>query len=127
MSNLTGMPDTSDMAAIRAAVAEGLLGSLTADMTIAIAPQYTVLTATYGASILLAKSSAPATGRKSLTVTNFGDVRAMIGQSSNLSIYEEGIPLEPGQTITFTFTGTEDVSLYARSRGYAVRLGVIEK
>lgn len=126
MSNLSGVPDTSDMAAIRAVIAEGLLGSLAADMTIAIAPQYTILTASYGASILLAKSSAAAAGRKSLTVTNFGPVRAMIGQSSAAAIYEEGIPLEPGQTITFTFSG-EDVPLYARSRGYAVRLGVIEK
>lgn len=126
-SNLTAIPSEADMAMLSATLREGF-SILPAEVDIGIAPETKTITLSYGASVLLAVGSAPATGRTQLIVYNRGPVQIKIGKSSEEAIYEEGIPIEPGQRIVFRFDAdaTSPVSLYGRSMGYKCEVEIAE-
>lgn len=94
------------------------------DIEISASPKTVVKTTQYGTSLLLAYGSSNLSGRTYLIVKNRGDVMARIGSSSNAAIYEEGIPIEPGETKVFK--ASAEISLYARAMGYATELEITE-
>lgn len=94
------------------------------EIGVTVAPKSIKKTATYGASVLLAYGSSNLSERSHLIVKNLGRVQARIGENSTASIYEEGIPLEPGEVVTFNVDST--IELWARSTGYATELEITE-
>ena len=94
------------------------------DLEVSASPNATTKTAQYGTSLLLAYGSSNKTGRTYLIVKNKGEVMARIGSSSESAIYEEGIPIEPGETKVFK--ASAEISLYARAMGYATELEITE-
>lgn len=126
MASILGLSDASDLNAIRASIADGLT-NLISEVSVELSPNYASIIATYSASILLAASGTTLVGRKQLLVMNTDkQVAVRVGPSSVNAIYEDGIVIEPGQTMVFSFTGASDVDLYVRSAGYAVRVEVME-
>lgn len=87
-------------------------------------PSMATKTAQYGSSLLLATGSANKEGRTYLIVKNTGNNVVRVGASSEASIYEVGIPIEPGATKVFKASNT--VSLYARAMGYSSELEITE-
>lgn len=83
------------------------------------------LVVTYGASTLLAVGATSLQGRKQLTVRNNGNNTVLVGPSSDQAIYEEGLPVEPGETKVFKFSG-DSIDLYGRSNGFACSITVWE-
>lgn len=93
-------------------------------LEIGAAPDIITKTATYGASLLLAYGSANLADRTYLIVKNRGRNQVRVGDQSTAAIYEEGIPIEPGETKVFKVGST--VSLYARAMGYSADLEIAE-
>ena len=93
-------------------------------MEIGVTPDIITKTATYGASLLLAYGSANLADRTYLIVKNKGRNLVLVGDQSSAAIYEEGIPVEPGETKVFKIGST--VSLYARSMGYGAEIEIVE-
>ena len=54
-----------------------------------------------------------------------GKNTVLVGLSSDQAIYEEGLPVEPGETKVFKFAG-ESIDLYGRSNGFACNVTVWE-
>lgn len=126
MSNIIGIPSIAEAHGLINAV-DKLDGKISKTYEIAVPePRRSLITAVYGASILLAGGDTPLSGMKSLKVINRGEILAWIGKTSSNAIYEGGIELEPGCEITFTFSGETPASLYARSSGFSTLLEVIE-
>ena len=119
-SNLTAIPNEADMAMLSATLREGF-SILPAEVDIGIAPEAATLTLSYGASKLLAVGSAVATGR-----TRPAQIK--VGKSSESAIYEDGIPIEPGQRVIFRFDAeaSTPVQLYGRSMGYKCEVEIAE-
>ncbi|MBO8442624.1 MAG: hypothetical protein IAC42_02530 [Spirochaetes bacterium] len=126
-SNLTAIPNEADMAMLSATLREGF-SILPAEVDIGIAPEAATLTLSYGASKLLAVGSAVATGRTRLIVYNKGPAQIKVGKSSESAIYEDGIPIEPGQRVIFRFDAeaSTPVQLYGRSMGYKCEVEIAE-
>lgn len=126
-SNLTAIPNEADMAMLSATLREGF-SILPAEVDIGIAPEAKTITLSYGASVLLAVGSAPATGKTQVIVYNKGPAQIKVGKSSEAAIYEDGIPVEPGQRVIFRFDpdATSPVSIYGRSMGYKCEVEIAE-
>lgn len=116
---------SNDLNAIRQSITDGLFNVMS-EVSVNLQPKFKTIVATYGASVLLANGAATLAGRKSLIIRNTDTlVPVRIGPTSANAIYEEGIVVEPGQSMVLTFTGS-DVDIYARSAGYEVTLEVAE-
>lgn len=128
MGNLVlGLADRSSVAGVQMAI-EKATAEKTKEVAVTLTPKWATIVATYGASVLLAAGSATLEGRKTLRVHNNDRcVTARISTASSTnSVYEQGFcDVEPGQTVTFSFSGG-DIPLYARSLGYEVELEVME-
>lgn len=94
------------------------------ELEVSTNPSITTKTALYGSSLLLAYGSSNKTDRTFLIVKNKGEIQVRIGASSNAAIYEEGIPLEPGDVKVFK--ADNSISLYARSMGYGAEIEIVE-
>ena len=128
-SYITGAPSIADTALIHGALkALDEKQKQVIDLAVEAIPRRSMITATYGASILLAGAAEPLAGMKSLKVHNCGEVLAWLGASSSSAIHEGGIALEPGAWIEFksSAAGGTFPKIYARSAGYSTLLEVVE-
>lgn len=121
-------PNGFDMSRIISGLKE--LALETADkkspISLKIAPVHGVVTAVSGASVLLKAGSAELAGRSKMIIKNTSRFQVKIGATSANAIYQQGLPIDPGQTEIIEFDPETAVSVYARSQGGAARLEVTE-
>lgn len=122
--NVSGAVTSGDIYALVSELSLGL-SVLPQEVTIGSSASSKNLVLTYGASTLLAVGSSSLSGRKQLTVRNNGRNTVLVGPSSEQAIYEEGLPVEPGETKVFKFSG-DSIDLYGRSTGFACNVTVWE-
>ena len=122
--NVSGAVTSGDIYALVSELSLGL-SVLPQEVTIGSSASSKNLVLTYGASTLLAVGSSSLSGRKQLTVRNNGRNTVLVGPSSEQAIYEEGLPVEPGETKVFKFSG-DSIDLYGRSNGFACNVTVWE-
>lgn len=120
----TGIVTSGDIYALVSELSLGL-NVLPQDVSVGSSAASKTLVLTYGASTLLAVGSTSLSGRKKLMVRNESRNTVLVGPSSESAIYEEGMPVEPGEMKVFTFSG-DSIDLYGRSMGYAARVTVWE-
>lgn len=122
--NVSGAVTSGDIYALVSELSLGL-SVLPQEVTVGSSAASKNLVLTYGASTLLAVGTSSLSGRKQLTVRNNGKNTVLVGLSSDQAIYEEGLPVEPGETKVFKFAG-ESIDLYGRSNGFACNVTVWE-
>lgn len=122
--NVSGMVTSGDIYQLVSELSLGL-SVLPQEVDVGSSASSKTLVLTYGASTLLAVGSASLSGRKQLTVRNNGSNTVLVGPSSELAIYEEGLPVEPGETKVFKFSG-DSIDLYGRSNGFACSVTIWE-
>ena len=122
--NVSGMVTSGDIYQL---VSELSLGQtvLPQEVKVGSSAASKTLVLTYGASILLAVGFTSLQGRKQLIVRNNGENTVLVGASSEQAIYEQGFPVEPGETKVFTFSG-DSIDLYGRSLGFACSVTIWE-
>ncbi len=122
--NVSGAVTSGDIYALVSELSLGL-SVLPQEVSVGSSASSKNLVLTYGASTLLAVGASSLQGRKQLTVRNNGRNTVLVGPSSDQAIYEEGLPVEPGETKVFKFAG-DPVDLYGRSNGFACNVTVWE-
>ena len=122
--NVSGMVTSGDVYQLVSELSLGL-SVLPQEVNVGSSAASKTLVLTYGASTLLAVGASSLSGRKQLTVRNNGRNTVLVGPSSEQAIYEEGLPVEPGETKVFKFLG-DSIDLYGRSNGFACSVTVWE-
>ena len=122
--NVSGMVTSGDIYQLVSELSLGL-SVLPQEVDVGSSASSKTLVLTYGASTLLAVGSASLSGRKQLTVRNNGNNTVLVGPASEQGIYEEGLPVEPGETKVFKFSG-DSIDLYGRSNGFACSVTIWE-
>ena len=123
--NVSGMVTSGDIYQLVSELSMGL-SVLPQEINVGSSAASKTLIMTYGASTLLAVGSTSLSGRTQLTVKNCGRNTVLIGPSSEQAIYEEGLPVEPGETKVIKFSSGTSIDLYGRSMGYACEVKVWE-
>lgn len=118
------IPSSSDLEGIRTTIERGPLNK-ERTISLSVMGESAEITATSGASTLLAASSASNANRKALVVRNDGPTQVRVSNSSTNAIYTKGFPIEPGETVTFSFVDAS-IDLYVRSMGYASTVTIWE-
>lgn len=122
--NVSGMVTSGDVYQLVSELSLGL-SVLPQEVNVGSSAASKTLVLTYGASTLLAVGASSLSGRKQLTVRNNGRNTVLVGPSSTQAIYEEGMPVEPGETKVFKFSG-DSIDLYGRSNGFACSVTIWE-
>ncbi len=127
-SHFLNEPNGFDMSRIIAGLRD--LTRETADkpleLSLKAVPVIGQVTATAGASVLLKAGDSELTNRSAMKIRNLSPYLVKIGPTSVNAIYQDGIPIDPGATLTISFDPATAVSVYARSQGGAATLEVIE-
>lgn len=120
---MLGMTNSADFIQLISAISEGL-HVIPGELKLSQVNETKDLNLVYSASTLLAVGASSAASRTALIVRNNGKNRILVGKSSATEIYEEGIPVEPGELKVFTLSSAID--LYGRTSGYACSVTVWE-
>ena len=122
--HLIPLTSPADIAMVKSALDKGL-SATPETIDFPSAPAWGKITLSYNASRLIAAGSSNLSGRTRIVVTNLGPCQIRLsGSSSESSIYENGFPVEPGQTVILNVSS--GISVYGRSMGYKTAVEVTE-
>ncbi len=124
MRDLIPITSPADIAQVKSTLDRGL-STLPDTLEFSMAPASGKITLSYGASRLIALGGSNLSGRTKIIVTNLGPCQIRLsGSSSESAIYENGYPVEPGQTVILNVGSS--ISVYGRSTGYKTVVEVTE-